>query len=100
MVFASVQPAIRTMFKRDLKRSQDPIEILHHIRARESQDCKSKVALHPAISDCIAVRIVGVPIDFDHKPFCRAEEIDDPRADNSLTPKLVSQEPTITQCQP
>ncbi len=100
MVFTSVQPAIRTMFKRDLKCRQNAIKISHHIRVRETHNAISKVSLHPAITCCIAVWIVGVTIDFDHQSFRRTEEIDDPGTDDSLPPELVAQEPTVTQRHP
>ncbi len=92
MVFASVQPAIRPMFKRHLKCCQDPIQILHHIKVREPQNCIAKVTFYPPVTRCIALGIVGVTIDFHNQALCRAEEINNPAADYSLPPELVSQE--------
>ena len=100
MVLASFQPAIGTMFKRDLKRGQHAIQISHHLIIGEAHYSVSIGSLHLTIANDITGEIVGIAINFDDQAFGWAEEIDNPIADHSLPPELESTEPTVAQLHP
>lgn len=81
MVFATVQPAIRPLFKRDLQRRQHPIKIFHDLRIGEPDNAKASLTCQHDIALLITRHIVGVTIDLDHKPLGRTEEVRDAPTD-------------------
>lgn len=88
MVLATFRPAIRSFFKHACQLLQHPVQIVHDLVIGETQRRKPMVAKHRPIAVRIGHRVMCIAIHFDHQPFRRTEEIDDPVPDKHLPPEL------------
>ena len=97
---SSPRPPIALLCQRFGQRDQHSVTVAHHFLVREPQSPATGRAQQPGIAQPVPAGIMSIAIKFDHQALGRTEKIDNPVADNSLPPKLVSGEPAAPQFHP